>query len=447
MSETATPGALTLAELCRRIQQTVAANTALQNVWVVGETSDLRMSGGHCYLELLEKDARGSIVARVRANIWASLWPCLADYFLRQTGTPLTSGMKVLVRVSAAYHPAYGVSLTVSSIDPGYTMGDAVRRRNEILARLKAEGLLELNRTVEWPRPALNIAVISAAGAAGYGDFINQLYSNTRHLRFDVRLFPAVLQGERTVPSVISALEAVASDSTPWDCVVLIRGGGATSDLAAFDDYDLACHIANFPLPVIVGIGHERDVTVLDYVAGIRVKTPTAAAELLIARASAELDMLERMAGDIYRSVAERISGNRQQLSYLSAYIPGLVKSFVDRHASRLERAAITVASTTPRVIAPARLHLDNLAASVSKAVALRVDSARSLLDARAGLVMALSPQKVLARGFSLTRTQQGKTVRSLADVSEGDTVVTLLADGSFASKVTGAVQHENNDN
>lgn len=436
---TANTGArtLSLGELCRMIQSTVASNMALQNVWVVGETSDLRMSGGHCYLELLEKDARGGIVARVRANIWASLWPRLSEYFRQQTGSPLASGMKVLVRVSASYHPAYGISLTVSSIDPGYTMGDAVRRRNEILARLKAEGLLELNRTVEWPRPALKVAVVSAAGAAGYGDFINQLYSNQQRIRFEVKLFPAVLQGERTAPSVMAALEAIAADPEGWDCVVLIRGGGATSDLAAFDDYDLACHIANFPMPVIVGIGHERDITVLDYVANMRVKTPTAAAEWLIGRASAELDLLERMAGDIYRCVSERISGNRQQLSYLSAYIPGLVNSAISRQKAALDRASISVASSGPRLIMPARVHLGNLATMLTKAVQTRIEAARIALDAKVGLVEALSPEQVLARGFSLTRTADGRTVTDAESLSAGDEIVTLLSRGSVRSRVT----------
>lgn len=436
---TANTGArtLSLGELCRMIQSTVASNMALQNVWVVGETSDLRLSGGHCYLELLEKDARGGIVARVRANIWASLWPRLSEYFRQQTGSPLASGMKVLVRVSASYHPAYGISLTVSSIDPGYTMGDAVRRRNEILARLKAEGLLDLNRTVEWPRPALKVAVVSAPGAAGYGDFINQLYSNQQRIRFEVKLFPAVLQGERTAPSVMAALETIAADPKGWDCVVLIRGGGATSDLAAFDDYDLACHIANFPMPVIVGIGHERDITVLDYVANMRVKTPTAAAEWLIGRASAELDLLERMAGDIYRCVSERISGNRQQLSYLSAYIPGLVNSAISRHKAALDWASISVASSGPRLIMPARVHLGNLATMLTKAVQTRIEAARSALDAKVGLVEALSPERVLARGFSLTRRADGRTVTDAESLSAGDEIVTLLARGSFRSRVT----------
>lgn len=428
--------ALPLSQLCRMIQQTVAGNTALQNVWVVGETSDLRTNSGHCYLELLEKDARGSIVARVRANIWANIWGRLNAYFQSQTGQPLASGMKVLMRVSANYHPAYGVSLVVSSIDPSFTLGDAVRRRNEILARLKAEGILELNRTVQWPRPALNVAVISAAGAAGYGDFINQLYNNTRRLRFNTRLFPAVLQGDRTAPSVMAALEEIASQEGCWDCVVIIRGGGATSDLAAFDNYDLAAHVANFPLPVIVGIGHERDITVLDYVANMRVKTPTAAAEWLVATASNELDMLDRTAETIYRCVSERIAGNKQQLAYLSALIPGAVNARITAANARIDRAAIAIASAAPRHLAPAYVRLDALARNLVDAAQRRIADAHRLLDSRRELIDALSPRHILARGFSITQTADGKSVKSAASLAPGQEIITILADGSVTSTI-----------
>ena len=436
MSETQMSGALSLAQLLERVRQTLAGNTALQNVWVVGETSDMRLSGGHCYLELLEKDSRGTTTARVRANIWASLWPRLSAYFQSQTGQPLASGMKVLLRVSVTFHPAYGISLNVSSIDPSYTLGDAVRRRNEILARLQAEGMLDLNRSVPWPRPALRVAVISAAGAAGYGDFVNQLFNNRLNLRFEVRLFPAVLQGERTVPSVIGALESIASESDRWDCTVIIRGGGSTSDLAAFDNYELAANVANFPLPVIVGIGHERDVTVLDYVANMRVKTPTAAAEWLIGRATAELTHLEQLASEIYRSVSERISGNRQQLTYLAALIPAAAKSLIANHSARLDRATIAIASTGQSVIAPQLMRLDNLAKAIPAAIAARIDTARRLVDAKAALLQALSPEHVLARGFSLTTTPDGHAVTDASAVTPGTRITTRLARGILTSTV-----------
>ncbi len=436
MQGSGVPGAVSLLQLGQMIQRSVAANPQLQNVWVAGETSDLRLSGGHCYLELVEKDREGRAVARARANIWASLWPRLSAYFYNQTGVQLSSGIKVLVRVSANYHPAYGMSLTVTSIDPSYTMGDAVRRRNEILARLRTEGIIDLNRTLQWARPALKIAVISAPGAAGYGDFINQLYNSRRNIRFTTKLFPAVMQGERTSAAVIDALESVAFDSVPWDAVVIIRGGGATSDLASFDDYDLAAHIANFPVPVVVGIGHERDITVLDYVANMRVKTPTAAAEWLIGRAEAELDTIERLGNEIYRIVSERISGNARQLAYLSALIPGAVGTALERNRSRLQRASMAVVSAAPRVIAPALTHLNHIAAALVSLPDTRIKTESARLLALQTLVDALSPEAVLARGFSMTTTADGKIVRDNTPLANGDVIITRMANTTIESRV-----------
>ena len=279
-----TPEHITLEELTSRIGGLINTSSSLRNVWVTAETSDLRRSG-HCYLELIQKHpATGEPVARARATIWRSVFARIESDFFVATGQRLDSGMKVMVQVTANYHPAYGLSLNITDIDPTYTMGDLMRIRMEILARLKREGVLELNRTVEWCDVPLRIAVISAPGAAGYGDFIHQLYSNDFRLRFTTCLFPAVMQGVQAPPSIIAALERIAAEEEEWDCVVIIRGGGATSDLASFENYDLAANVAQFPLPIIIGIGHERDVTVLDYVANMRVKTPTAAAEWLIGR-------------------------------------------------------------------------------------------------------------------------------------------------------------------
>lgn len=279
-----TPQPVTLQALARRVSAALA-DTSLFNVWVVAELSDLRVNHGHCYLELMEKHpSTGAILARMRAVIWANVFPRINADFLSTTGQRLASGIKVMVCGTVNYHPAFGMSFVISAIDPAFTMGEAERRRREILRKLQIEGVLELNRSIEWPDVPNRIAIISAPGAAGYGDFIHQLYTNPSGLRFHTQLFPAVMQGERTSPSVIAALDSIAAGMDEFDCVVIIRGGGATSDLLAFDDYELAANIAQFPLPVVIGIGHERDTTVLDYVANMRVKTPTAAAEWLIAR-------------------------------------------------------------------------------------------------------------------------------------------------------------------
>ena len=313
---------VTLEELTSRISALIAPEQSLRNVWVVAETSDLRRAG-HCYLELIQKHPRtGEPVARMRATIWRTALARIDADFMSSTGSRLDSGMKVRVLVTVNFHPAYGMSLNITDIDPTYTMGDLLRLRMEILSRLKQEGVIDLNRSLEWPDVPLRIAVISARGAAGYGDFIHQLYTNPRHLRFSTRLFPALMQGAQASASIISALEDIAMEEDEWDGVVIIRGGGATSDLAAFENYDLASNIAQFPLPVIIGIGHERDVTVLDYVANMRVKTPTAAAEWLIGRGEAALELLDSLASEIHHTASSIVGGMREQLAYIGASLP-----------------------------------------------------------------------------------------------------------------------------
>lgn len=428
--------ALTLRQLTQRISQAVASTPGLSNVWVVAETSDLRMSGGHCYMELLEKDDGGRTLARVRANIWASSWHTIARNFQAATATPLASGMKIMACVTAGYHPAYGMSLTISAIDPSYTMGEAVRRRNEIVARLQAEGLLALNRNLKWAIPALRLAIVSAPGAAGYGDFINQLYNNAHRLAFSTELFTAVMQGDRTVPTVSAALADIAARADQFDGVVIIRGGGSTSDLAAFDDYALAAQVARFPLPVIVGIGHERDITVLDYVANMRVKTPTAAAEWLIARGKAVLDALANAAAAVATAASQRMAGDREQLARLGATIPGAVQGALTRHAARLDRAATVMSSLAASVIAPARANLSAIAAAIVTAAHNRLTTAAAGLNAYQAMVDILSPQATLRRGFSLTMTADGHAVTDAGQVSSGQTIVTHLSNGEITSAV-----------
>ena len=277
------PNGITLSEFNSRIERTLNGDTQLFNQWVIAETSDLRLNrSGHCYTELIEKDARGETVAKMGAAIWAGNYSKLYNKFLKATGQVLATGMKVLVNVSVSYHRLYGMKVVINDIDPSYTMGDMERQRQEILNRLKAEGIIDMNKQLPFPQVPQRIAVISAEGAAGYGDFMNQLLGNPYGLQFYTCLFNAVMQGAQTVPTVLAALDRINAHQELFDCVVIIRGGGATSELNSFDNYDLAANVAQFPLPVIVGIGHERDVTVLDYVAGKRVKTPTAAAEWLI---------------------------------------------------------------------------------------------------------------------------------------------------------------------
>lgn len=406
---------ITLLELNRRVTSAIAVTPGLQGVWITAETSDLRSSGGHCYMELVQKDERtGTPLAKSRAVMWASSYQRLGAMFYAATGTRLRSDMKIMARVNANYHPVYGMSLVITDINPDYTVGDLARRRNEIIARLRAEGVFDMNRNLPWPQLPVRVAIVSARGAAGYGDFMKHLHGNPLRLRFHTELFEATMQGERTVPSVVAALEAIAARDGDFDCVVLIRGGGAVSDLASFDDYTLASNVAQFPLPVIVGIGHERDVTVLDYVANTRVKTPTAAAEALIGMASNAYERLRATGDAILTLVKDRIAGQRQQLAYYQGSIPALARSIVERNRQRLG---------------------PEIPAAITAAVRSTFARANERLGALGVLLDTLSPEATLRRGYTITRVD-GHAVTA-ADPLDPGTVITTTFAGGRISKST----------
>lgn len=405
---------ISLLELNQRVQSTLASTPGLFNVWVTGETSDLRCSGPHCYLELIDKDERGTPVARARATIWGSCWNAISRNFRAATGASLTSGIKVMVKASVTFHPVYGLSLNITDVNPEYTLGDLMRRRQEMIKRLTAEGIINLNRELPWPRLVQRIAVVSAPGAAGYGDFINQLYTNRHNLKFATRLFPAVLQGENTAPSIIRALEAIATGNELFDCVVIIRGGGATGDLASFDNYELAANIAMFPLPVIIGIGHERDITLLDYVANMRVKTPTAAAEWLIGRGTEQLDRLSSLASAILEAASGTLNTAHRRLENISGQLPALALGVVALHRQK----------TGPDALAMLAQGVQNL-----------LTRSKDRLTTLGEQIDTLSPEATLRRGFSIT-TFGGKALSDPSTLSPGDTITTILAKGNITSTV-----------
>ncbi len=426
---------LTLSQLNRCVAQALNV-PSLQGVWVVAELSDLRVNHGHCYMELMEKDpSTGSVLARMRGVIWASSYSRLNAEFYAATGQRLESGLKVMLYGAVNYHSAFGMSFVITAIDPSYTMGEAERRRREIIDRLTKEGVIDLNRTLEWPEVTLRVAVISAPGAAGYGDFINQLYTNQERLHFTTRLFPAVMQGDRTSPSVIAALECIAAVADDFDCVVIIRGGGATSDLLAFDDYNLALNVAQFPLPIIIGIGHERDTTVLDFVANMRVKTPTAAAEWLISRGVVALENLRRIASDIMSVAADVIAGEQTRLAYLDSILSLAPEAVMTKAKTSLQQASMMLAETGARRIAPELARLDAIGGAIATAAGNCTQRASDGLTARKQLLEALSPAATLARGYSIT-TLNGKAVKSVEALNPGDEIVTAFASGSITSIV-----------
>ena len=418
----------------QRLVASLVQRPETQNVWVTAELSDVAVRGGHCYMELLQKDDRGLQVAKARGVIWASLYPSIDSQFYAATGQRFASGLKVMLRVSASMHPVYGFSLVVSAVNPEYTLGDLLQRRREILERLKREGILNLNRELKWATPVpQRIAVISAAGAAGYGDFMNQLHTNPSHLRFVTRLFPAIMQGNSAPPSIIEALDQVAAEADQWDCVVIIRGGGATSDLQAFEDYDLAANVAQFPLPVVIGIGHERDITVLDYIANTRLKTPTAVAEWLITQGESALTWLQNTGQRILQIASQRISGNKEQLAHAEGLLPVLAQGAVERSLTKLRKAAATLDSVSSRRIQPQLTRLQMIADSIPVSALRAIERQRQLLDSRAELLEALSPHATLARGYSITRVN-GRAVTDASQVKPGEVLETTLANGTLRS-------------
>ncbi len=429
------PASITLYELNQAVAASIYANPKTQNVWVTAELSDVSRRGGHCYMELLQKDDRGLQVAKARGVIWSNNFSLLERKFRIATGMEFGTGIKLMVKASATMHPLYGLSLVIVDLDPNYTMGDLLRRRAEIVKKLTEEGLINNNRETPWPDVPQRIAIISAPGAAGYGDFMNQLLHNPARLRFIPHLFPAIMQGNSAARSIIASLEEIAAQDC-WDCVVIIRGGGATSDLQCFEDEDLARNIACFPLPVIIGIGHERDITLLDYVANMRVKTPTAAAEWLIDRSQQALDNVDQCAQLIISRANELIAGHKEQLAYYQGILPTLPRETVQRATLRLGRAAVALSGISAKSISPARAKLDVIAATVSNSIANAIKRQLSSLDATENLVKALSPEAVLARGYSITRVN-GVAVTDAALLSEGTVIETTLADGTVSSVVT----------
>jgi len=431
-----TTQALTLSQLNAAITRAVASAPGTQNVWIVAETADVRVSGGHCYMELIEKDPNtGRQLAKARANIWASTFSVISHQFQQAAGRPFGSDMKVMVRVTASFHPLYGFSLNINAIDPTYTAGDLLRRRAEIIARLNAEGILDMNRSLPWPDVPSRIAIISAPGAAGYGDFCRQLFLNPYRLRFTGRLFPAIMQGERSAESIINALDRINADADEFDCVVIIRGGGATSDLSSFESYDLAANIAQYPIPVIIGIGHERDITLLDYVANMRVKTPTAAAAWLVGRGADALARLQQFAATIHRSVSERIGGCRQQLEYIRGTLPAAAEKALFRASNRLMNIKAGLAAIPDSRLRPQAAHLDGYARTLSQAVGFAIDRQRRRLDSATQLLDVLSPEATLRRGYSITRID-GHAITSATSVAHGAVIETILASGTLRSTV-----------
>ncbi|MBR4119481.1 MAG: exodeoxyribonuclease VII large subunit [Bacteroidales bacterium] len=430
------PENITLYELNNMLSVAVS-NAFPKQYKVAAEISELREnSSGHCYIELIEKDDMGNTVAKARANIWAATYRKLRPFFEHSTGISLTAGIKVLVTVKVGFDPLYHYSLTVWDIDPAYTVGDMAIRRTQILNRLSEEGIIDDNKSLALSPVPQKIAVISSATAAGYGDFCDQLRNNSYQYKFYPVLFKALMQGERSAESVIEALNRVYENIDKFDCVVIIRGGGATSELNCFDDYNLAMNITQFPLPVIVGIGHERDTTVLDYVAYKSVKTPTAVAEYLISTLAESESYLNELSGEIVERIKGLLSESLLTLSLIENKMPSLITNKVEREQNRLSQLQSRVMVGVQSQVATEQIKIATLGTSLKSQLQRTIEKELNRVSNLETNITLLSPDKILERGYSIA-VKDGFPVKSVSEVSEGDTLKLIFADGEAETEVT----------
>ena len=426
------PNTITLQEFNNRIKR-LLADPSVMNCWGVAETTDVRINQ-HCYLQLLEKNPKtGATVAKIKAIIWGSQFRFLNARFKQVTGRDIGNDMKIMVCLSVNYSPQYGLTVVINDINPEFTLGDMERQRQEILNRLTQEGIIGQNKTVPVPPVLQRIAIVSAAGAAGYGDFMKQLTDNKYGVCFYPCLFQATMQGVKTVPTVLAALDKVEQNQHLFDCVVIIRGGGGTEELNSFDNYDLARRVATFPLPVIVGIGHERDITVLDYVAGIRVKTPTAAAEHIILQAANALAHIGDLSNQVVSIARDYIARAKEQLSYYAGNLPIMAQRIIDTNTLRLQNFIQNIPLHVQRRIEGENAQLARQKDAIKNAVAQVKMKETMRLEALGDKIELLSPRKVMARGYTLT-TCEGKIMTDAAQLEAGKLVTIHFRDGKVVA-------------
>jgi exodeoxyribonuclease VII large subunit len=405
---------ITLSELTDQIQHIIRSSFDAPQ-WIRAEISELRENpGGHCYLELVEKDdASDALLAKTKATIWASTYRMLKPYFESSTGQSLRAGLNVLVSVTVEFHGVYGFSLSIRDIDPTFTIGEMAARRLKIIRQLEEDGIVDMNKEIPFPVLPRRLAIISSSTAAGYGDFCDQLKNDSSHFAFYPKLFSAVMQGDQAEASIISALEKVYEHIELFDVVVIIRGGGAITDLACFDSYELALNCAQFPLPIVSGIGHQRDISILDMVVNTSVKTPTAAAELLISVLQDAENRMSSVVADIQYLVKNKIDIENRFIDQAQMRIKQTLRSWVLQKGHLLDRQRNRLQSSI-------RMQL------------LKQNNKLSLLEKN---IETHSPQFLLKHGYTIT-TLNGKRITSSKQIKLSDQIRTYVGDGDFESQI-----------
>ena len=404
---------ISLSELTNQIQTVIRGNFET-SVWIRAEISELRENNGHCYMEFIEKETdTDNVIAKSRATCWANVYRMLRPYFESNTGESLKAGLKVLVAVTVEFSGIYGFNLNVRDIDPTFTIGDLAARRMQIILQLKADGIADMNKQLDFPILPQRIAIISSPTAAGFDDFCDQLKNNSFHFAFYLKLFPAIMQGELAESSIINALDKIYKHLEWFDVVVIIRGGGATTDLACFDSYNLALNSAQFPLPIIAGIGHQRDFSILDMIAHTSVKTPTAAAEFLI-------EVMQNAESELY-NITDEIHSNASQ--------------FIKENLQQIEMMKLQIRQAARSGLLKEKYQLDQLANDIRRMYRQRKYNQENKLELLKNKIEIRSPKYLFERGYSIT-TLNGKRLNSKTQVKTGDRVRTYLSDGDFESEV-----------
>ena len=434
---------LSLLQLNEHIGETLKKGLET-SYWIIAETGEMRVTQkGHCYLEMVEKEDE-QIRAKMRATIWSFTYRNLSVWFQRFTGKELQSGIKILFNATVQFHEVYGISLNIKDIDAQFTLGERAKKRNETVAKLVEDGVYDMNKELPLPTAPQHIAVISSPTAAGYGDFLNQLTDNNYHYKFHIRLFEALMQGDQAEASLIKATHQVFEQIDNFDLLVIIRGGGASLDLDCFDSYELNSHIAQFPIPVITGIGHERDETIADEVAHTKMKTPTAVAEFLISGlrdfedkidlqfermsqyASAFMQdasyTLERLGHEIHRNTDNLLHFNDKILGQLGHKLTFAINTYLDHEEDRLERTKEYITTQPARIL-------------------IKETERLSQLDHN---IKILDPNNVLRRGYTIT-TSGGILMKNIRDLKNGDELITSDLEKTIVSQVK-SIKSKKND-
>lgn len=424
---------LSLYELNQLVNQVISSSLNT-DFWVEAELSEVREVRGHCYMELLEKDENlNTPIAKASAKCWSNKWLLLKPHFERITGNELRRGMKVRLRVQANFHEAYGFSWIVNDIDPTYTLGAMAQNRNIIINALKEQGVWDLQKSFTLSPFTQRIAVISSSGAAGYDDFLHHLTNNSFGFCFHIQLFNAIMQGEEVERSVIAALNTINMQFERFDLVIIIRGGGGTSDLSGFDTLALAENVANFPLPIITGIGHNRDESVLDLIAYEAVKTPTAAADYLINLLSNTLYRIENATQKIIRCVEKKLIQERQTIAHISEKLPLLFSVIKNKNTSKIDFYYQHIINKVQDRIHQESIRLHQHQQSLVFSPKQKLQQEKHHIELLQQRAKALDPKRLLEKGYSIT-LYNGKSVKNAKELNKGDTIKTLLNSGTITS-------------